>query len=62
MVYRQQAIEIFRAAPVIEPHAGIVKATLRLFDELAKCDEEGLLEDVREAGRGKESRDKHVIF
>jgi tetratricopeptide (TPR) repeat protein len=38
-----QAIETFRAARKIAPHAGIVKAALRLFDELAKCDPEGLL-------------------
>ena len=25
------------------PHAGVVKSMLRLFDELVKCDEEGVL-------------------
>jgi tetratricopeptide (TPR) repeat protein len=48
-----EAIEIFRAARVIAPHAGIVKATLRLFDELAKCDPKGLLAGVRAAVEGK---------
>ena len=41
--------ETFHAARKIAPHAGIVKSVLRLFDELAKCDPEGLLEGVREA-------------
>ena len=50
----QEAIETFRAARKIAPHAGIVKRVLRLFDELAKCDPEGLLEGVREAVEGKE--------
>ena len=48
-----QTIETFRAARKIAPHAGIVKSVLRLFDELAKCDPEGLLEGVREAVEGK---------
>ena len=47
-----QAIETFRAARKIAPHAGIVKSVLRLFDELAKCDPEGLLVGVREAVEG----------
>ena len=50
-----QAIETFRTARKIAPHAGIVKKNLRLFDELGKCDSEGLLEAVREAVEGKES-------
>jgi len=48
-----EAIKTFRAARKIAPHAGIVKRNLRLFDELAKCDEEGLLKGVREAVEGK---------
>ncbi len=48
-----EAVETFHAARVIAPHAGIVKRNLRLFDELAKCDPEGLLEGVREAVEGK---------
>ena len=32
----------------IAPHAGVVKSVLRLFDELVKCDEEGVLKGVRE--------------
>ena len=36
-----EAMETFRKARKIAPHAGIVKYNLRLFDELAKCDEEG---------------------
>ncbi len=43
------ATETFRAARKIAPHAGAVKSVLRLFDELVKCDEEGLLKDVRDA-------------
>ncbi len=50
----QQAIETFRKARKIAPHAGIVKRNLRLFDELAKCDKEGILKDVRQAVEGKE--------
>jgi tetratricopeptide (TPR) repeat protein len=48
------AIEIFRSARRVAPHAGIVKSALRLFDELVKCDEEGILKDVRKAVEGKE--------
>ena len=46
------AIETFRAARKIAPYAGVVKSVLRLFDELVKCDEEGLLKDVRKATEG----------
>lgn len=56
-----QAIETFRAARKIAPHAGVVKSVLRLFDELVKCDPEGLLEAVREAVEGGKSH-KHVIL
>jgi len=48
------AVETFRKARKIAPHAGIVKSVLRLFDELAKCDEEGILKDLRGAAEGKE--------
>jgi hypothetical protein len=44
-----QAIETFRAARKIAPHVGAVKRVLRLFDELVKCDEEGVLAEVRKA-------------
>jgi len=47
------AIETFKKARKIAPHAGVVKSVLRLFDEMAKCDPEGLLEGVREAVEGK---------
>lgn len=47
------AIETFRKARRIAPHAGIVKSVLRLFDELVKCDKEGVLKDVRKAAEGK---------
>ncbi len=47
-----EAVETFHAARKIAPHAGIVKRNLQLFDELTKCDEEGLLEGVREAVEG----------
>ena len=43
----REAIETFKKARGIAPHAGVVKKTLRLFDELAKCDSEGILEEVR---------------
>jgi hypothetical protein len=49
----EQSIECFRAARKIAPHAGVVKRVLRLFDELAKCDEDGALKDVRQAIAGK---------
>jgi tetratricopeptide (TPR) repeat protein len=48
------AIETFKKARKIAPHAGIIKSALRLFDELAKCDENGILKDVRKAVEGKE--------
>ncbi len=54
MVYRQQAIESFKQARKIAPHAGVVKSVLRLFDELVKCDEDGILKDVRKAAEGAE--------
>ncbi|MDP1779256.1 MAG: hypothetical protein Q8K73_03185 [Anaerolineales bacterium] len=47
-----QAIETFRAARKIALHAGVVKSVLRLFDELVKCDEEGILKDVRKVIEG----------
>ena len=47
-----EAIETFRKARKIAPHAGVVKSVLRLFDELVKCDEEGVLKGVREAIAG----------
>jgi tetratricopeptide (TPR) repeat protein len=37
-----EAMETFRKARKIAPHAGVVKSVLRLFDELVKCDEEGI--------------------
>ncbi|MDP1624380.1 MAG: tetratricopeptide repeat protein, partial [bacterium] len=43
-----EAIESFKQTRKIAPHAGVVKSVLRLFDELVKCDEEGMLKDVRE--------------
>jgi tetratricopeptide (TPR) repeat protein len=48
------AIETFRKARKIAPHAGVVKSVLRLFDELAKCDQNGILKDVRSAAAGLE--------
>jgi hypothetical protein len=47
------ASETFQKARKIAPHAGIVKSVLRLFDELAKCDTEGILKGVRDAAEGK---------
>lgn len=52
--YVIEAIECFQKARKIAPHAGIVKSNLRLFDELAKCDKENILKDVRKAVEGKE--------
>ncbi|GJQ34343.1 MAG: hypothetical protein JETCAE01_03530 [Anaerolineaceae bacterium] len=52
-IYRQQAIETFRKARKIAPHAGIVKSVLRLFDELMKCEGGEILKDVRNAVEGK---------
>ena len=48
------AVKTFKRARKIAPHAGVVKSVLRLFDELVKCDEEGILKDVRNAVEGKE--------
>ena len=50
---RLEAVEIFKKARKIAPHAGVVKSVLRLFDELVKCDEENVLEKVRDAIEGK---------
>ncbi len=50
----KNAIESFHVARKVSPHTGIVKSVLRLFDELAKCDTEGILKDVRPAVEGKE--------
>jgi hypothetical protein len=44
----------YGVARKIAPHAGVVKSVLRLFDELAKCDTEGVLKDVRSAAAGSE--------
>jgi hypothetical protein len=41
-------VATFLTARQIAPHAGVVKSVLRLFDELAKCDTDGLLKGVRE--------------
>ncbi len=49
-----EAIDIFKRARKIAPHAGVVKSVLRLFDEMAKCDEAGVLKDVRKAVEGVE--------
>jgi len=51
------AIETFRKAREIAPHAGVVKSVLRLFDELVKCDEEGVLKDVREVIEIRDSKE-----
>ena len=51
---RDTAIETFKKARKIAPHAGVVKSVLRLFDELAKCDKERVLKEVRRSAEGKE--------
>ncbi|MBL0344372.1 hypothetical protein [Candidatus Villigracilis affinis] len=48
------AIQTFRAARKIAPHAGVVKSVLRLFDELVKCDGDNILKDVRAAVEGRD--------
>ena len=48
------AIETFRKARKIAPHAGIVKRNLRLFDELMRCEGGEILKYVRKAAEGKE--------
>jgi tetratricopeptide (TPR) repeat protein len=48
------AIETFQKARKIAPHAGVVKSVLRLFDELVKCDTQGILKDVRSAAEGSQ--------
>jgi len=53
-VYRQRAIEAFKQARKIAPHAGVVKSVLRLFDELVKCEGGEILKDVRKAVEGVE--------
>jgi tetratricopeptide (TPR) repeat protein len=47
-----EAIETFKRAREIAPHAGVAKSALRLFDELVKCDEEGVLKGVRKVISG----------
>jgi hypothetical protein len=47
-----EAVAMFKKARKIAPHAGVVKSVLRLFDELAKCDTEGILKGVREVVAG----------
>ena len=42
------AIDTFRKARRIAPHAGVIKSLLRLFDELVKCDKDSILKGVRE--------------
>ena len=51
-IHYQQAIETFRKARNIAPHAGVVKSVLRLFDELVKCEGGEILKDVRKAVEG----------
>jgi hypothetical protein len=46
------AIEYFRAARKITSATGVVRRVLRLFDELVKCDADGILKDVRKAAEG----------
>jgi hypothetical protein len=48
-----EAVEALKKARKIAPHAGVVKSVLRLFDELVKCDKDGVLKDVREVIEGK---------
>jgi tetratricopeptide (TPR) repeat protein len=43
------AIECFRKARKIARHEGVIKTVLRLFEELAKCDSNDYLTEVRNA-------------
>ncbi len=47
------AIAAYRTARAINKDAGIVKRVLRLLDELAKADANGVLKDVRAAAAGE---------
>ncbi|MBE0680860.1 MAG: tetratricopeptide repeat protein [Anaerolineales bacterium] len=47
-----EAVETFKKARTIAPHAGVVKPVLRLFDELVKCEGGEILKDVRKAVEG----------
>ena len=49
----RRIVSTFRAARAINKDAGIVKRVLRLFDELAKADTAGILQDVRAAAAGE---------
>jgi tetratricopeptide (TPR) repeat protein len=49
----RRAVETFRKAREIAPHAGVVKTVLRSLDVLVKCDEKGTLKDVRKAVEGE---------
>ncbi len=49
-----EAVDIFKRARKIAPHAGVVKSVLRLFDELVKCEGGEILKDVRNAVEGVE--------
>jgi len=51
--YVAAAITAYRAARAINKDAGIVKRVLRLFDELAKSDSNGVLVEVRVAAAGE---------
>ncbi len=51
--FRRNVSTTFRAARAINKDAGIVKRVLRLFDELAKADTAGILQDVRAAAAGE---------
>ena len=46
------AIETFRKARKIAPHARVVKSVLRLFDEFIQYGEEGILKDVKKVVEG----------
>jgi tetratricopeptide (TPR) repeat protein len=50
---KSAAIEVYRAARVINKDAGIVARVLRLFDALAVADSAGVLKEVRAAAAGE---------
>ncbi|HND50680.1 MAG TPA: hypothetical protein PLL95_19065, partial [Anaerolineales bacterium] len=46
-IYAAEAVEAFRKARNIASHSGAVKSTLRLFDEILKCNGSEILKDVK---------------
>lgn len=60
IIHVEEAIKTYQAARAINKDAGIVKRVLRLFDELAKEDKEGMLLDVSEILQIVDDRESSV--